>query len=104
MFSDTEDRRSQNNRFESTNRNFNNFVIELVNRSENPKMSGFDSSEHDQSLIKFKGPRKYLNTQVFKNVPVNYVENVPLVVDGTVVYIVPEHPNSESKTWKGGQP
>ena len=43
-------------------------------------------------------------TQSFENVPVNYVENVPVDVDGTVINVVPEHPNGELKACRGGQP
>ena len=45
---------------------------------------------HDESPSKFKGPRRYINNQVFENVSVQYVENVPVDIDETVIYVVPK--------------
>ena len=81
-------------------------MTEFVNGNESPNMSYIGLSEHhthDEPPIKFKGPRRYINTQVFKNVSVQYVENVPVDIDGLVVYVVPENPNSELKACEGGR-
>ena len=59
---------------------------------------------HDESPSKFEGPRRYINNQVFENVSVQYVENVPVDIDGTVIYVVPENSNGELKACKGGRP
>ena len=57
-------------------------------------MSDGDFSEHhahDESPIRFKGSRRYINNQVFENVSVQYVENVSVDIHGTVTYLVPEN-------------
>ena len=107
MFSDAEDRGSQDNWCESTNSNTNTSMTEFVSGKESPNMSDFDLSEHhphDESKIKFKGPRIYINNQVFENVSVQYVENVPVDIDGTVIYVVPENSNGELKACQCGRP
>ena len=69
MFSDAEDRGRQDNWGESTDSNTNTSVTKFVNGNENPKISDVDLSEHhehDESPIKFKGPRRYKITQSLK--------------------------------------
>ena len=107
MFSDAEDRGSHDNWGESTNSNTNTSMIEFVNGNENPKIIDVNLSEHhahDEPPIKFKGPRRYINNLVFENVSAQYVENVPVDIDGTVIYVVPEISNGELKACKGGRP
>ena len=107
MFSDAEHRVSQDNRCDSTNSNTNTSMTEFVNGNESPNMSDIDLSEHhahDKSPIKFKRPRRYINNQVFENVSIQYVENVRVGFDGTVIYVVPENTNGELKACKGGRP
>ena len=84
----------------------NTSMTEFVSGKESPNMSDFDLSEHhphDESPIKFKEPRIYRNNQVFENVSVQYVENFPVDIDGTVMYVVPENSNGELKACKGGR-
>ena len=107
MFSDTEDRGSLANWCESTNSNTNTSVTEFVNGNESTNMSDLDLSEHhahDESPIKFEGPRRYVNKQVLENVSVQYVENVPVHIDGTVIYVVLENSNGKLKICKSGRP
>ena len=107
MFSDAEHRVSQDNRCDSTNSNTNTSMTEFVNGNESPNMNDLDLSEHhahDESPIKFKRPRRYINNQVFENVSIQYVENVRVGFDGTVIYVVPENTNGELKACKGGRP
>ena len=54
--------------------------------------------------LNLKDQRRYINNQVFENVSVQYVENVPVDIDGTVIYVVPENSNGELKACKGGRP
>ena len=106
MFSSAEDRGSQDNWCESTNSNNNTFMTEFVKENKSPNISDVDLSEHhahDESPIKFKGPRRYINNQVFENVSVQNVENVPVDIDGTVIYGVPENSNGELKACQCGQ-
>ena len=82
-------------------------MIEFVKENESPNMSDVDLSEHhahDESPIKFQGPRRYINKQVFENLSVQNVENVPVDIDGTVIYVVPENSNSELKACQCGRP
>ena len=107
MFSDAEDRGRQDNWGESTDSNTNTSVTKFVNGNENPKISDVDLSEHhehDESPIKFKGPRRYINNPVFENVSVQYVENVPVDIDRTLIYVVQEISNGELKACKAGRP
>ena len=107
MFSDAEHRGSQDNWCESANSNTHTSMSEYVNGNESPNMSDLDLSEHhahDESPIKFKRPRRYINNQVFENVPIQYVENIRVGFDGTVIYVVPENTNGELKACKGGRP
>ena len=106
MFSDTEDRGGQDKGCESTNSNTNTSMTEFVNGNESPNTSDLDWSEHhahDESPIKFKGPRRYINNQVFENVSVQYVGNVPVDIDGIVIYVVPENSDGDLKACKCGQ-
>ena len=107
IFSDTEHRVSQDNRCDSTNSNTNTSMTEFVNGNESPNISDLDLSEHyahDEPPIKFQGPRRYINNQVFENVSIQYVENVPVDFDGIVINVVPENSNGDLKTCKGGRP
>ena len=54
--------------------------------------------------LNLKDQRRYINNQVFENVSVQYVENVPVDIDGTVIYVVPENSNGELKACKCGWP
>ena len=54
--------------------------------------------------LNLKDQRRYINNQVFENVSVQYVGNVPVDIDGTVIYVVPENSNGELKACKGGRP
>ena len=68
MSSDAEDRGGQDKGCESTNSNTNTSMTESVNGNESPNASDLDWSEHhvhDESPITFKGPRRYINNQVF---------------------------------------
>ena len=68
MFTDAENRGSQESRCELTNSNTNSVISEFVNGNESPNMSDIDLSEHhahNESPIQFKKPRRYINTQVF---------------------------------------
>ena len=107
MLSDAEYRGSQDNRCESTNSNINTFMTEFVNGNEIPNISDIDLLEyhaHDESPINFEGLRRYINNQVFENVFVQYVENVPVNIDGTVTYVVPENSNGKLKACRGRRP
>ena len=106
MFSDAEDRGSQDNWCKSFNSNTNISMTEFVNGNESPNMNDVDLlAQHarDDWPIKFKWPRRYINKQVFENASVQYVENIPVDIDGTVLYVVPENSNGEVKACKGGR-
>ena len=105
LFSDAEHRGSQDDWYESANSNTHTSMTEYVNGNESPNISDLDLSEHyahDESPIKFKRSRRYINNQVFENVSVHYVKNVPVDFDGTVIYVVPENPSGELKPVKVG--
>ena len=107
MFSDAEHRGSQDNWCESANSNTHTSMTEYVNGNESPNMSDLDLSEHhahDKSPIKFKRPRRYIDNQVLENVSVQYVENVSVHIDGTVIYVVLENSNGKLKICKSGRP
>ena len=107
MLSDAEDRGSQDNRCESTNSNINTFMTEFVNGNKIPNISDIDLLEYhalDESPINFKGLRRYIDTLVFENVFVQYVENVPVNIYKTAIYVVPENSNGKLKACRGWWP